>query len=123
MAKNRDKTDKRLKNLKTDAGPGRPPGQKNYATLYRNALIKLGQLNGKDPDEIELEMIANGLASARKGDYRFYKDVLDRLHGTPVARHEVTGKDGEALNTFDEKQIKTIASLVCGNGADGDSEK
>ena len=38
-------------------------------------------------------------------------------------RSEVTGKDGEALNTFDEKQIKTIASLVCGNGADGDTEK
>lgn len=68
---------------------GRPLGQKNYATLYREALIKLGQLNGKEPDEIELEMIANGLASARKGDFRFYKDVLDRLHGAAEANINV----------------------------------
>ena len=89
MGKITDKsTDKRLKNLKPkwkkgeSANPnGRPLGQKNYATLYREALIKLGQLNGKEPDEIELEMIANGLASARKGDFRFYKDTMDRLHG------------------------------------------
>lgn len=106
MAKNRDKTDKRLKNLKTDAGPGRPPGQKNYATLYREALIKLGQLNGKDPDEIELEMIANGLASARKGDYRFYKDVLDRLHGTAVTKIELVPTDEEM-----QRAIKALENL------------
>lgn len=76
---------------------GRPLGQKNYATLYREALIKLGQLNNIEPDQIELEMIANGLASARKGDFRFYKDVLDRLHGTPVNKTELYGKDGSPL--------------------------
>jgi hypothetical protein len=70
-----------LKKGQTANPNGRPLGQKNYATLYREALIKLGKLNDKEPDEIELEMIANGLASARKGDFRFYKDVLDRLHG------------------------------------------
>jgi len=26
--------------------------------------------------------------NARKGDYRFYKDILDRLHGTPVQKIE-----------------------------------
>lgn len=91
---------------------GRPLGQKNYATLYREALIRLGELNNKEPDEIELEMIANGLASARKGDYRFYKDVLDRLHGTPVARHEVTGKDGESLfSTKTDAELAKIAGI------------
>lgn len=102
MVKNSGKN-KGIRNLKPfkvgeSGNPnGRPLGQKNYATLYREALIKLGSLNNKEPEEIELEMIANGLASARKGDYRFYKDVLDRLHGTPVNKTELSGKDGGAI--------------------------
>lgn len=97
-----------LKKGQTANPNGRPLGQKNYATLYREALIKLGSLNGKEPDEIELEMIANGLASARKGDYRFYKDVLDRLHGTPVNKTEIYGKDGGPI----EIHQKTDAELA-----------
>src|ERR1700690_6012 len=61
---------------------GRPIGQKNYATLYKEALIKLAKLNDKEPEEIEAEIISKGILSARGGDYRFYKDVLDRLLGS-----------------------------------------
>lgn len=97
MEKNREKTDKRLKNLKTDAGPGRPPGQKNYATLYREALINLAELNGKTPDELELEILSKGILSARSGDYRFYKDTLDRLHGMPKQTLQTEDEDGKKL--------------------------
>ena len=88
MEENRSKTDKRLKNLKTDAGPGRPPGQRNYATIYRDALIKLAMLNGKTPEELEGEIVSAGIMLARKGDYRYYKDALDRLHGTATIKNE-----------------------------------
>lgn len=74
---------------------GRPNGQKNYATLYKEALIKLGQLNNKTPDELELELISSGFTNARKGDYRFYKDVLDRIHGQ--ASQPLSGPDGKNL--------------------------
>ena len=113
MGKITDKsTDKRLKNLKPkwkkgeSANPnGRPLGQKNYATLYREALIKLGKLNGKEPDEIELEMIAKGLTSARSGDFRFYKDVLDRLHGMALQKSDVTS-GGQPIQIVGMKIVK-----------------
>jgi hypothetical protein len=95
--------DKRLDNLtpfkEGESGnpDGRPKGQRNYATIYREALIKLASLNYKTPDELEEEILSSGLLNARKGDYRFYKDLLDRLHGTPVSRTELTGKDGKDL--------------------------
>ena len=60
---------------------GRPLGQRNYATIYREALIKLAKLNDKTPEALEEEIISTGLLNARKGNYSFYKDVLDRLHG------------------------------------------
>lgn len=77
---------------------GRPNGQRNYAVLYREALKTVGKLNGKEPDELELEIIANGLLAARKGDFRFYKDTLDRLHGTAVQHTDLT-TDGKVLPT------------------------
>lgn len=109
--KNTEKsTDKRLANLKPawkqgDPSPnpsGRPKGQRDYATVYREALIKLATLNDKTEEEIENEILSNALLSARKGDFRFYKDILDRLYGTPVSRTELTGKDGKDF------EVKTI---------------
>ena len=104
MAKIRDKSrDKRLKNLipfkKGQSGnpAGHALGQKNYATLYREALIKLAKLNDKEPDELELELISKGIMSARGGDYRFYKDVLDRLLGQATQMSETKVEVGENL--------------------------
>lgn len=82
---------KPLKKGETANPNGRPLGQKNYATLYKEALIKLAKLNDKEPDELELELISKGIMNARSGDYRFYKDVLDRLLGTAVQKTEIDG--------------------------------
>jgi hypothetical protein len=71
---------------------GHPKGQRNYATIYREALIKIGSMNGKTPEELETELISSGFLKARKGDYRFYKDVLDRIHGMPVQKNENENK-------------------------------
>ena len=90
MAQNRNKTDKRLKNLKRDAGPGRPKGQRNYATIYREALVKLATMNNMEPEEMETDILLKGLASARKGDYRFWKDLMDRTHGQASQKMDLT---------------------------------
>jgi len=96
MEQNSEKiTDKRLKNLrppykKGESGnpDGRPLGQRNYATIYKEALVKLAKLNDKSPEELEDEIISSGILNARKGNYAFYKDVLDRLHGTALQKNE-----------------------------------
>jgi len=76
---------------------GRPKGQRNYATIYREALIKLAEMNGMEPEQMETDILLKGLASARKGDYRFWKDVHDRLHGKPKENVDVTS-GGEKIN-------------------------
>lgn len=107
MAKNSGKN-RGIENLKPfkkgESGnpDGRPLGQKNYATLYKEALIKLAKLNDKEPEELELEMISKGILNARAGDYRFYKDVLDRLHGSAPQNINVNITD-------EEKEIATRA--------------
>jgi len=103
-------TDKRLDNLIApwkagDPSPnpkGRGLGQRNYATIYREALIKLAKLNDKSPEELEDEIVSAGLLNARKGNYAFYKDVLDRTHGQAAQKHEMSGELNITVTTFDE---------------------
>ena len=83
---------------------GRPLGQRNYATIYREALIKLAKLNEKSPEALEEEIISSGILNARKGNYQFYKDVLDRLHGTALQKSEV--KNEITINLSDKEKDK-----------------
>ena len=60
---------------------GRPKGQRNYKTLYREALVKIAQTQGITPEEVENLMHVAGLKQAMKGNYSFYKEINDRIHG------------------------------------------
>ncbi len=109
--------DKRLKNLekgtwkKGESGNpnGRPLGQRNYATIYKEALIKLAKLNDKTPEELEDEIISTGLLNARKGNYAFYKDVLDRLHGQATQKTDITSNGKTILS---DKEIEEVSKKI-----------
>ena len=74
---------------------GRPKGQRNYATIYRAALLNIAKANDKTPEEIEEMLEVTGLKKALKGDFAFWKDVRDRIHGKPV--QPVSGENGEPI--------------------------
>jgi hypothetical protein len=112
MEENPKITDKRLANLKTDAGPGRPKGQRNYATIYREALVKLAEMNGMEPEQMETDILLKGLASARKGDYRFWKDMHDRLHGTAPQRIKQESTIKMEVNNVTELPDEELINLT-----------
>ena len=95
----------------TPGGPGRPKGQKNYATLYREGLLKLAQAEGSTADDIEQEMLANAVKLAKKGDYRFYKDLMDRKYGQAVARSENLNATTN-LDKIPEEEKKRLDGLI-----------
>lgn len=70
---------------------GRPKGAKNFDTLFEEALKRIADANNKNPDEFDVDIVAKGLEMARKGDYRFWKDLLDRRFGKALEKHEVSG--------------------------------
>lgn len=94
---------KPLKKGETANPNGRPIGQRNYATIYREALLILADKNSTTPERVEAEMVANGAILAKKGNYKFYKDILDRIHGTPVSRTDITS-NGQDMS-FMQPQI------------------
>jgi len=76
---------------------GRPNGQRNYATIYREALTKIAETRNMTPEEIETLIEQVGLVNALKGDFKFWQDVRDRIHGKPKQAVELTGENGGAL--------------------------
>lgn len=65
----------------TPGGPGRPKGQRNYKTIQREALLKIGAVRNMTLEEVEMTIQEVGLLKAIKGDYKFYRDYMDREHG------------------------------------------
>ena len=65
---------------------------------------------------MEDEILSKALLSARGGDYKFYKDVMDRLHGTATVKSEtkvemsgtvdVKSKEAQEIAKKYEEEIK-----------------
>lgn len=76
---------------------GHPKGQRNFATIYREALKQLAKQKKTTPEKLEEHMLQVGIAKAFQGDYRFWQDINDRINGKPVQTQVVTGADGKDL--------------------------
>jgi hypothetical protein len=78
---------------------GYPKGQRNYATIYREALMKIAASQNMSFEEMENILVQSGLSKAIKGDYKFYQDVMDRVHGKPQQSidHTTGGEKLEGL--------------------------
>lgn len=91
------------------AATGRPKGQRNYATIYREALIKVATTKGLEADDVELALVVKGLERALKGDFKFYQDIQDRIHGKPVQTNLNKNIDDVEL---DEDEMETLDAML-----------
>lgn len=80
---------------------GRPKGRRNFSTIFYDALEKLAEKNGIPADQLETEIVEKALLSARKGDHKFYKDLMDRLHGQATQNTDVTSGGEKIKIVFD----------------------
>lgn len=96
---------------------GRPKGQRNYKTLFREAIMNLAIKNNTTTEAIEETIIQVGIKKAQMGDYKFYQDILDRAYGKPVQKTAIT--DPEGNNLFDdktkEKSNQAIQEIIGGD--------
>jgi hypothetical protein len=85
---------------------GRPPGSKNFTTLFEKAVKEVAKKLelGKDPDAVEIEIIKRGIKEALAGKYPFYKDIFDRIYGQPKGNIDITSGDEKiSINIVDFK--------------------
>jgi hypothetical protein len=83
---------------------GRPKGVKNYKTIFNEAAKAVSEALklGKEPDAVQVEIVKRGIAQALKGNYNFYKDILDRLYGQ--AKQTIETEEKKILVLTDEEE-------------------
>lgn len=74
---------------------GRPKGSLDFKTKWERMVEKVAMQNNLTPDEIDEQLLLVGYKRAKDGDYSFYRDAMDRIHGKPMQYTDVTtnGKD------------------------------
>lgn len=118
VKKTRKKTGKdiRLENLektkfkKGESGNpnGRPKGRKNFKTLFLESIDKLSKDANIDPDSIEVGIVLKGISEARKGNFAFYKDILDRLYGKAPQTLDLNTKIKQELSDEQKEILKKL---------------
>lgn len=90
---------------------GYPKGQRHYKTIFREALKRIAEKQGCDTVDVEDAIHVKAIEKAIKGDFFFYKELNERIHGKVVEKMDVTSGG------------KTLADLIAsanankGNGA------
>lgn len=81
--------------VKGNPGGGRPKGAISFATKWERMVEKVAMQNNLTPEEIDEQLLLVGYKRAKEGDYSFYRDAMDRIHGKPLQHTDITtnGKD------------------------------
>jgi hypothetical protein len=102
---------------------GRPKGQRNYATIYREALKKIAIANEKTPEELEEMLEETGLKQALKGNFHFWKDIRDRIHGkAPEKQTTVNVNVHNEYPAAVQELTQKLNELYRGTGFRGDGK-
>jgi len=69
---------------------GRTAGSLDFKTKWINFIEKVAAQNDMTPNEIDEQLLAVAFKRAKDGDYAFYRDTQDRVHGKPMQPTETT---------------------------------
>jgi len=110
--KNTEFEKRKWKEGETGNPNGRPKGQRNFATIYREAIEKIAKSKDITADEFEIQLVEQAIRKGFNGDTRFYTDTLDRIHGKPIQSidHKLDGKI--ETNDFTKEQQSALLSLL-----------
>ena len=60
---------------------GKPLGTKNFTTLFKEAVKKLAKEGVEGASDAEKALVMTAFKEAHKGNFNFYKDIIDRMYG------------------------------------------
>ena len=77
---------------------GRPNGSKNFSTLFNEVIKGIAKKDKVSIEKARKKLIKTAYEKARRGNFLFYKDLMDREYGKPVEPIDIRGE-------IEDKQI------------------
>jgi hypothetical protein len=62
---------------------GRPKGSRDFSTMFEEAVKIIVKEQRIPVDNVEVELVVKGIVQAMRGNYSFWKDIMDRTYGSP----------------------------------------
>jgi hypothetical protein len=86
----------------------KPKGALSYKTIFNLAAREVAkQLKlGKEPEDYLKALLVEGAKRGLKGNYSFYKDILDRLYGQAKQTIETEEKKILVLTDEEDEEYK-----------------
>lgn len=82
--------------LEGNPGGGRPKGSKNFATLFNVALEKTAISHDMTSEDILVSLIVVAIKRAQAGEFRFFRDIMDRLYGKAIKQRYIADDSDRA---------------------------
>ena len=82
------KKDTKFKKGQSGNPKGRPVESLNFKTKWLIFIDKIAKQNGISVDEVDSQMLTVAYKQMQKGDYRYWKDIQDRVYGQATQRTE-----------------------------------
>ena len=88
---------------------GKTKGSQDFKTLFHKAIKKIAEDEKIDIDSVEIAIVKKAIEKAKKGDFKFYKDITDRAYGKAQDQLDITsgGKPLPLLNNVHNDQSDT----------------
>lgn len=82
---------------------GKPPGTKSFSTLFDEAIRIIAKEEKISPESAELALFEKAYTEARKGNFNYFKDIMDRRFGQPTKPIDLTTSGHSFLPTPEER--------------------
>ena len=83
-------------------GEGRPKGSKNFDTIFEAAIRKIVEEKKINIDDPEREMVIKAVIEALKGNYAYFRDLMDRKYGKATENIDIKGEVQSKIISIDE---------------------
>ena len=81
---------------------GRPKGSKNFDTIFEAAIRKIVEEKKINIDDPEREMVIKAVIEALKGNYAYFRDLMDRKYGKATENIDIKGEIQSKIVSIDE---------------------
>jgi hypothetical protein len=89
---------------------GKPKGALSFATKWERMVEKIAMQNNLTPEEIDEQLLLVGYKRAKEGDYSFYRDAMDRIHGKPMQPTELDVKGNLTIQFAEDFKNKDVST-------------
>lgn len=86
---------------------GKKEGSRNFSTIFDEVIEKISKKEGIEITEAESALIKKAYEEAKRGNFNYYRDIMDRKYGKVKERKEIAILDiNQLLDDIDSGEQK-----------------